>query len=272
MKNVKLIVSDLDGTLLNSNGELSKETIDALHGAKNRGYKIVFASGRGDTGILKVIEQAGLASDIEYIVSFNGSKITKLKDMTVTHKFYTESDLLNKVTSFIDSFNEAELINKRLSHLTCYGVGDTCIYSDYKCYYAADEAQKNDLEIVDSKDEHATYKVVVAGDSKVLDLVIDSLKRSFGKNYTVLRSADTNIDIVHNKAGKAGACKFILEDLNLNQVNLMTFGDSGNDADMLKYANIGVAMGNGSKEAILNANIVTDTNDEHGVANILNQL
>ena len=79
----KLIAIDMDGTLLNSDGQISNENISAVKRALDKGVKVVFTTGRGIRAIIKFIEKVGLSDKDEYIITNNGVSLYKSNDFNI---------------------------------------------------------------------------------------------------------------------------------------------------------------------------------------------
>jgi len=105
------------------------------------------------------------------------------------------------------------------------------------------------------------------------DVRMETWKKLKEKNHaSVTTSAHNNIEVTSKKATKANALKELCGILDIEKENIVVFGDSNNDMDMIEFAGIGVAMANGEEEIKKNADIIAESCDDNGVAKILERI
>ena len=130
------------------------------------------------------------------------------------------------------------------------------------------------LEIVDfdSIDETTTIvKIMFIDDESILDKVIEKLPKDINDRYTVLRSAPFFLEFINKEVNKGFGVKTLAKNLGIGQEEIICMGDAENDIHMIKYAGLGVAMGNAFPIVKEIANYVTKTNENHGVAHVINK-
>jgi Cof subfamily protein (haloacid dehalogenase superfamily) len=112
-------------------------------------------------------------------------------------------------------------------------------------------------------------KVLCMGDEDEIERLELSLKKEMYGELTVYRSKPTYLEIMHHTVSKTSAIRFLHEKLKIKQSEIIAVGDNFNDIDMLQYSGIGVAMGNAPKQVKEIADKMTLTNDDHGVAKVI---
>lgn len=265
---VKVILLDLDGTLLNSDKTVPPANYAALERAAAMGVHIVPATGRFYGGMPEVVRNLPF---VRYVVTVNGAEIYDAKEKKVLHKEELEPE-------------EAVAIYEYLSGLPalCDAYVEGWGYMDRGYYARIDEFTtepyvvkmlKNLRTQVDDMKEflrqHSVQKMMAFFkdmDRRALEL--ERVKALF-PNTAVSSSITNNLEVNAKKATKGGALLNLCEVLGVDVKDTMAFGDGSNDLAMIQTAGIGVAMGNaypGLKEA---ANYVTLTCDEDGVAHAI---
>jgi Cof subfamily protein (haloacid dehalogenase superfamily) len=109
-------------------------------------------------------------------------------------------------------------------------------------------------------------KMMMIDEADVLEAAVSRLPQEIWANYTILRSEPFYLEILNKNASKGKAVKALAEHLGIDQKDVMAIGDSGNDVDLVDFAGIGVAMDNATDEVKAVADVVTTSNNEHGVA------
>ena len=112
------------------------------------------------------------------------------------------------------------------------------------------------------------YKFIfIDNDTKKLYKLREELKNI--KNINVSSSWSNNIEVMEEEVSKGNSLKYLCERLNVKRENVIAIGDNENDMSMIDFAGLGVSMGNGNKKLKTIADIITSTNDEDGVAKII---
>lgn len=257
----KLIAIDMDGTLLREDKSVSERTKNAIKLAKEKGVYVVIATGRPIDGVSRYLEELDMLGENDYVLSYNGGLVLKTKSREVVSKTaLTGADLhylhnLSKELGVnIHSFSEVHgLITPKNSK------------------YTEVEANINGIKIAindysDIEDDHSIIKVMMIDEPEVLQKAIDNLPKEVYEKYTVVRSAPFFLEFLNKKVNKGTGVELLAKHLNIKQEEIMTFGDAGNDLDMIVYAGMGVAMANAFDEVKEAANYITDSNENDGVA------
>ncbi len=255
-----LVVSDLDGTLLNSEKNIDLETIKTINSLIKKGLKFTFATSRPFMIVKKYYEI--IETDIPVIVS-SGSMIYDLKKKGLLY-----SNTLNK--DVIKIVLENDIKQKIVFHSN-----KGMIMSDknprYKQFIKEDYTFKPlDIEKYDLSNIECGQISILP--EYVLEEGINKYKELL-KNYDV-RVFDTGgaIGIVNKDVSKASGIKKLMELIGINENNVIVFGDSYNDIEMFNCFKNSYAMGNSTEEIKKLSKSVTYDNDHNGVAHALKDI
>lgn len=263
----KLIALDLDGTLKNSNNEITSKTKEALIKAQELGIKIVLASGRPTPGLRHEADELELEKYGGYILSFNGARVVDVK----TKETVYEQTLT--VEEAIKAYKRSKEFN-----LACMTYEDDVILTeDIDDEYVCVEAKINDIQKrkVNSFTEHLKdpiHKVLLTGKPDYVASIEEEFKEPFKNDLSIYRSAPFFIEIMAKGIDKAASLDRLALSLGIKQEEVIAFGDGYNDLSMIEYAGMGVAMDNAVEGVKNRANIITKSNDEDGIAYTLSQL
>lgn len=258
----KLVAIDLDGTLLNSNKELSKDNIDAIKKASKMGVNVVICTGRPYDGYKKYLEMLRLDNMNSYSVSFNSALIFRNNKTIISKtclKGYNLKEIYNlslKINANIHAFDMDGVITPKMSKYTLREVTINDIPYRIKDFNSIPD----DLDII---------KVMLIDEPEVLDNYIKDIPKEFFEKYNVVRSAPFFLEFLNKSADKNSGVSFLAKYLNIGEDEIMTIGDAGNDYNMIKNCKMGVAMKNSMpfvKEAA--KYITNNSNNESGVAEV----
>jgi len=260
----KILVLDIDGTLTNSSKNITPKTLEALYAAMDRGTKIVLASGRPTPGLRRYETELGLKNREGLLLSFNGAKITDCK----TGRTLYEKVLDSKVLKIIHE--EVEDMNVGMLTYDPYGiVTDSPIDK-----YMRIESRINGLEIRSVPDlvEYVDFpvnKCLLTAQDNEARLCMEYLQDKYGELASIYRSEPYFVEIMPKNVDKAATLSKLCGLLGVTREDLVCCGDGYNDVSMIKYAGVGVAMGNARKEVLEVADFVTGTNDEDGLVTVV---
>ncbi len=270
MARIRLIATDLDGTLLNSNGEVSEINATTLKQAEDMGVPVVLASGRSYGSVRRFAQRIGLSSPI---ISANGGRVDLSEPGNTLLSLPIDPALSEQVF---------ELCHKSGIYFEIYS-GDSIYQANYEGKL---ECQPNDIVRVEHgvkrswvcdlqrmRDEAVGYaeKYVVFSpeDFDALEVLRQQIIQLPGLN--VNSSGAGNIEILHENAGKGTCLKFVAERLGVDRREIMAFGDNLNDKDMLEFAGWPVFMDNGLDILRPLARIVAPHHNESGVGRVVQE-
>ena len=260
----KMIVLDLDGTLTNDKKEITPRTKQALMQAQAAGVHVVLASGRPTYGIVPLAEELKLKDNSGYILAFNGGKII---DCT-NNKVLFEQKLDELLVPIL--FQEAKKAGMEI--LTYQGEGIAATNKDDK--YVQHEAFINKMPVTQYDDflnqlVYPINKCLIVGDPTPLHELEIRLAKELEGKMDVYRSADFFLECVPLGIDKARALERLISSLGISREEVIACGDGYNDLSMIRFAGLGVAMANAAKDIQSEADFVTLSNEEDGVAHVI---
>lgn len=276
---VKLIASDMDGTLLSPNLSVSEYNKEAILEAQKQGIEFLVATGRDHTEARPPLEEVGL--DCVLITGNGAQAIDKDGEILFTHSI--EKAKVKQILSILDSHQlYYELMTtdgvysssqpKRLESFTNL-IASHVPHITYKMAIAMASAHLTMLKVTFVEDyaeviEHEKIeilKIITFNEAgqKVLMPIADEL-RQLDELY-ITSSYPNNIEINHYQARKGFAVKEVAELKGISMAEVMAIGDNHNDMSMLEVAGVSFAMGNAEPEVKTTAKYLTDTNAENGV-------
>ena len=260
----RAIALDLDGTLTNHDKVVTPRTRQALLLAESKGAIIILASGRPTYGIVPVAECLELEKRGGYILSYNGGNIVNAK---TGEKLFSQF-LPDAVIPILYKYA------KEKNHALLGYAGNEIITEMPNDQYVKEEARINKMNIrkvdnlLDALEPHPT-KLLMTGDPTDMIKAEEELVEILGEKMDIFRSAPFFLELVPKGIDKAQSLLRLLSKINLTPADLMAFGDGYNDLSMLKLAGVGVAMANAAPEVRADADYVTLSNEEDGVAEAL---
>ena len=260
----KVIAMDMDGTLTNSEKEITQETREALLHLQEQGVKVVLASGRPTPGLYKEAKILQLDRFGGYLLSFNGANVCKYPSMQCIYNNAIGKKYILPIINNAKALNLGILVYK----------GDDIIVDDPNTYKADYEQKITGMNMVVVDDlrtfvDFEPNKFLVSGPEEYLKTVFEDFKMPFGDHLSIYTSAPFYVEVVSNGINKAQGLEEVARDLGIKREEIIAFGDEMNDLMMLQYAGHGVAMGNAVKPVKLIADEITLSNDEDGIAKSL---
>jgi len=259
---IKMIAIDIDGTLLNSQHQLTDKVKHTLQQKSAEGVKIVLATGRPTIGTHHVVQQLGFNTDDNFIISYNGSLVSSAG----SQKTYVKHGLT------YDDFLEIEVLSRAIGVHLHFQDQQTM----YTCNrdispYTVHEAFLTRIPLVYRTVEEITpetdiIKAMFIDHQDVLDAAAKKIPTAFKEKFTTVKSAPFFLEVLNPLASKGNAIRELAGKLNIQPSEIMSLGDNENDLSMIEFAGIGVAMGNGLDSVKEIADKITLSNDEDGVA------
>ncbi len=266
MSEYKMIVLDLDGTLTNRNKEITPKTKETLMKAQEQGKIVVLASGRPTYGVMPLAEELHLEDYGGYILSFNGGIIMNCKTKEVVFSRQIPAESNGKIIDLAQEHNVSILTYENRTLLT----------NRPEDQYVQLESRINTLKIIPMTIEelkaHVTFSVpkfLMTDDGDYLAMVEPKVKAALGKNFSVYRSDPFFLEILPKGIDKAQSLERLLAVIGVKREEMIACGDGYNDLTMVQYAGLGVAMGNGVLPVRKAADYITLTNEEDGVAHVV---
>lgn len=260
----KAIFLDLDGTLLDDNKNVSEENKKAINMAENMGVSVCLCSGRQNEFVKKIQKKAGINS--QYIISSNGCEIYDLKNNEVLFTANLESTLSKRLYEY------CQLKNHLIRIDTVYGR----FINNMNYEYSGEIELSEDINKF--LDENNVVQISVCTKTEEeIDKVIEYLK-PLNEDIKIENRFQTGngiwslwaINIINKNASKGNAIYGLCKYLKIDIKDVIAMGDDLNDISMIKEVGLGIAMGNALDSVKEIADEVTKTNNENGVAEIIN--
>ncbi|MFF2444946.1 HAD family hydrolase [Priestia megaterium] len=256
---MKCISIDLDGTLLNSQHEISEENVKTLKELHEQGHSIILNTGRAYADVIKLKAVQNMEVPIFCI---NGSVL-----------YSKTRELLYEATISVSTYK------KIFSILNEIGVG-ILVYTNYGGFPStlpplhnkskeelATLFQEYNYDVLLNKDNLKIYKLIALVQYEQLEK-IEEVKRALANQFDISMASSfpNNVEITSSEAHKGKAILRYQRMMNLNFEEIFAFGDGGNDLAQFEVATTSVAMGNAPLDIQQKADLITKTNDEDGFA------
>ncbi|CAM2836812.1 sugar-phosphatase [Fructilactobacillus fructivorans] len=263
---IKLIAIDIDGTLLNEKNQLAPATIEAITEARQRGIKVALCTGRPITGVKPYLNKLGIDGNDEYAITYNGALVETV-----------DGKVLSKETVKYDDFLEIEMMSREMGvHFQIETVDSITTTDRDISPFSVEESHLVSMPIKYRTPGEITrdvniYKLMYVDYPDKITKAKGNLPKSIYERMSVVQSSPVFLEFMNSNSSKGNALKALSEQLGLKPDNVMAIGDQGNDLSMIKFAGLGVSMGNGIEEIKKNAQFVTKPNSEDGVAYAINK-
>lgn len=257
---VKLIACDMDGTLLNGDGELDREFYSVFDELMDKDIKFVVASGRQYHQLLKNFEDVG--DNIIYIAE-NGTMV-RYMDKEIYSCALDPQDVSNKIEQ-----------GRKIHGICMVLCGKNSAYINTNDQRMVDECNKYyyHLDIVDdlNKVEDDILKIAIL-DFDSLENTYNQFKQNIEDNLQVIISGKIWIDIYRKEVNKGVALRLIQEEFHIKKEETMAFGDYFNDVEMLNEAYYSYAMANAPEGVKEHARFIAKSNIENGVVDTIKEI
>lgn len=286
---IKMVNIDVDGTLLNSKGELTENIKQSFRKAKEKGVEIVITTGRPTKSSITISEESGAS---KYVIAGNGALIyDREKEEVIFNNYFTQEKILEIIniceenSIFYNVYTEEEILARTLEY-------NILFYHKENVY--KEPEKRSDINIVHNIRDYIIsnniqnfLKITICDKSKV---VFNNIKQKLEKvnDIEVLDTAWMSRKIIKDgtqelaieyyyteispqNGNKWTAVNKLAELLSINNEEIMTIGDNMNDLLMIEKAGFGVAMGNSAPSLKEVAKFVTEDNENDGVALAINK-
>lgn len=258
---VKIIFSDIDGTLINSDFKVTEKTKSAIGQAINQGMTFVPVSARMPEAIKPIIDTIGIKTPI---ISYNGALVQTEDDETIT-SIPMETEIALELCHFIQK-NHPQIAWNIYSYHDWYGMdrsNDWIQREEEIVGVLSHEAELSALE-----DLEAVHKVLLMGNPDLIAPLEISLKELY-PDLSIAKSAPYFIEIMAPGIRKGEAVKTFADYLSVAIEDTIAFGDNFNDLDMLQTVGKGFVMSNGPKEVQDAIGNITADHNHDGIALVL---
>lgn len=255
-----LIALDVDGTLLTDDHVLLPEVRLAVREAAAGGAAIVLCTGRGPLATLPVMQQLDLSGTM---IVHNGGATIRSEDLYVVSQYVMEHGELD----FYIRHCREQAIQFDLN--TAFDILVESLTEEAREMYRHHLVEPMLMDAADPLPA-GLLKMSVFGSKGIIDQAQEHWE-SLGLPLQIIRSGDSFIDIQHQLASKGSALEKLAEERGVPRERIFAVGNYYNDISMLRYAGVGIAMGNSPKAVKEAAAAVVSVNNEGGVAAALRQ-
>lgn len=262
----KVLVLDIDGTLTNSNKEITPETKRGIIEVLKRGHKVILASGRPTSGMRKYAKELELEKYGGYLLSFNGGRIINCKSGEIIFQKSLPRTTIPGLFRYARA-NDLGIVTY---------LGNQIILGTRPDQYIELESRINDMPIkkVDNFINYIDFdvnKCLLTAPPEIAENYEQELQDLYGNILSIYRSEPFFIEVMPRNVDKAASLEFMLSSVGLTKENAICCGDGFNDLTMIKYAGLGVAMGNAQEKVKAAADFITKSNDENGLVTVINK-
>lgn len=260
----KMLVLDLDDTLLRDDYTISERNRKRLMEAQQLGVKVVLASGRPTPAMLQFVDLLQLDKFESYLISFNGAVVTSIKENKV---LFEKSLTRAEVLSLHDFSVENNL------HIITYS--DKGIISETNSRYIDVEIKLTGMthckvDSFRSEIGESAVKCILLEEPNYLKEMEAKLKQE-RKELSVARSKPFFLEVMPSGIDKAASLDFLAKRLDIQPSEIIAVGNAGNDLSMIEYAGLGIWVDNVSPELRHKAKVIVSSNMNDGVAEVVEQ-
>lgn len=265
---IKLIAIDLDGTLLDSQRNVSKENYEVIQEAKAAGIQVILCTGRPLRSMNYLLDRLHLKEEGDLAITYNGGLIQATKTGEVVHeKTHSRKDCLDIYQLGQDLNLPVNFIDLDYVYEPPYPAGAESIYHKGVTNIPKDQALKfSNIVIDDMPDPFTINKIVMSRPAEELDAAIKKIPSVYYEKYNIYKSQSHILEILPKNVDKGSAMRIVGDILGLTKDQIMGIGDQENDLTLVTHAGFGVAMENAIDVVKDAADFITKSNDESGVA------
>ncbi len=263
---IRLIATDIDGTLLNSALQIPDRNLRAICAAQEKGITVAISSGRFPENVYVLLQDYGLRCPI---IGTNGADVVDENLNRLSETFIAPESAMSALEELIRLGSDFFMFARQAvctsretrRHHSELSFGDRIRAMGFTYYHGPKEAAM-------LAGQGLAHKFFVC-DNVPLELVRAALRDMPGIDLT--QSSACNVEVMPCGVDKGVGVRALADSLGVPMAQVMALGDEGNDLPMLRVAGYGVAMANGSAEAKAAARFITDTNDNCGFAKAIEQ-
>ena len=260
MSRIKLIMSDIDGTILDKNHQLDSYLIELMPLLKQRDIPFVLASARSPLGIAPISKELGITECP--IACYNGALIS-LGDKILSQHTINKKELL-----LLHDFLKKEFPTVSIN---VYSGKDWLVntideWVEIEATITGESPKVTSLADFIKDEKTLVHKLLLIDNTDTIQKLQKILSSIDFPQTNFYLSKDNYLEVTHNQVSKKQALLELAKYYQLSLSEIMTIGDNYNDIPMIETSGLGVAMGNAPTDVKTCANTVTDSNDQNGVS------
>ncbi|QNM06355.1 Cof-type HAD-IIB family hydrolase [Qiania dongpingensis] len=260
----QLLATDLDGTLVTDDKQITERTKAAIHAMIKQGGVLVLASGRPSYGVWHVARELGLDRDGGYILSYNGGELLDCRTGEAKFSVSIPSERIPEIIELSRRYQTAILTYE----------GSDIITENGDDIYVAGEARNVKMDVKEVPDliSYITFpivKLMMVGSEEQILKMEPIVREALGSEFAVFRSEAYHLEILPAGIDKGTGLQRTMDHLKIPREAVISCGDYDNDIPMNEAAGFGVAMENGCPRIKELADFVTLSNEQDGVAEVI---
>lgn len=266
LDNIKAIMCDVDGTLLNNEGIVSPMTVEAIKKARDKGILFGLSTGRDVHSVKTLLKTWGIAGLVDTIVGTGGSEIYDYQLNVEKSSYPLDGELIKDIMRHYEGMDLNFAIPDQ-------GILFSPKDDEYIRKLAKDD--RVDYQVVDFDEflSKPRAKLIIICKPEYMDTVIEKSKSFSNPNYksASLKTASILYEYMDPRVSKTNGLKEVMKLHGIFMADLCTFGDADNDYDMTLNAGVGVVMENGSDKTKSVADYICDDNDSDGIGKFIEE-
>lgn len=262
---IRLIASDLDGTIIDAKGQCDPRVIASIQRVRKLGVKFAVCSGRPISSVLHLLEGWGMKDACDYIVGSNGGEVYEIARDKKVKAYTLDAPLIHEI---IDLYEPLGLVP------TLYGEGEELFVQEINEHVEGVAKRiEMQLTVADIKEviKEPQIKEMMIVDPAKMDEVEAFYKQHLDDRYIGFKTAVDLFEFNHPLLAKDVGIQIIAANMHITPEEIMAFGDTTNDIDMLKYVKYGIVMENGTDDAKAVAYDIAPPVTEAGFAQYLDE-
>jgi Cof subfamily protein (haloacid dehalogenase superfamily) len=254
---IRLLLSDVDGTLVTTGKELTERSIAAVDALREAGVEFAITSGRPPRGMSMLVEPLALRTPI---AAFNGGLVVD-PELNVVEERVIPEQQVGPVVELLDSFGLAVWVYR----------GADWLVRDPDGPHVEQESRTVEFppQVVADFDGVTSDVVKIVGvsdDHEAVEAAEAAAQDQLGEHVSASRSQAYYLDVTNPHANKGNVARFLARTYGIREEEIATIGDMPNDVLMFAHSGLSIAMGNAHREVQRAARHITTTNDEDGFA------
>ena len=262
----RLIVSDMDDTLLNERGLLSPATIEAIEAARAAGAELVLASGRMPCAMRSFSKELKVTLPM---IAYNGAELVDPATHEIIYRLHVSPELSLELIKYCEELGLHVQAYDGDYFLTPVDNEKAREYRD--SVYGVALMRVTDRPLSECVTWSQPKLLAITDPGETVEL-LEKINAKFGDRLISGISRPQYIESISPEAGKERALRELCRQLNIPAEEVIAFGDGQNDAGMIRFAGLGVAMANAREEVRAQADLIAPSNHEDGVAQVIMQL
>jgi hypothetical protein len=262
---IHMVAIDLDGTLLNSDKEITQTTATILRAAREQaGVKIVLATARPPRSVMPFYDLLGLDTPM---INYNGALVLDPTRRHVLMHRPIPAKICRGIIQLARQVYPEVLVSAEVMDHWFTDRFDPAYNTETGRLFAPDTVAP-----VESWADQSMTKLLFLGQPPRLPEIAEAVHREFPHQVTIVQTEDYMLQIMHATVSKAQALRVVAAEMHVRRNQVMAIGDNANDVGMLQWAGIAVAMANAAPQALAVADHVADHHDADGAAHAIRQI